>query len=160
MSWHKITLPLIPDAIDPQVVEIGKLGLAVYERENRPKGFAMLHTVRASEGHLNDKFLVYLSPVASEMCTEIAERYTLEPCGVPARNEPKIAWVFGDPLVKGELKENFEPEPGTIEWQWQQELEAQRAESFRLAEEAEAAAAAARAEAAQREAEQADSAQA
>ena len=103
MSWHKITLKLLPH-IDPQVVEIGKLGWEVFERENKPAGFAMLHATRASETDMDDTFLVYLSPVASELCTEIAERYTLEPCDVPARDEPDAAWVFGDPLVKGWLK--------------------------------------------------------
>ena len=118
MSWHKITLPRILNALDPKVLEIGKLGIEIWEKENKPAGFAMFHALRNSYGQLDDKFLVYLTPVASELCTEIAERYPLEPCDVPARNEPGIAYVFGDPLMMGALKEEFEPEPGTIEWDW------------------------------------------
>ena len=45
------------------------------------------------------------------MCGEmIGERYTLEPCDVPARDEPGIIWVFGDPLVMRQLKDKWEPE--------------------------------------------------
>ena len=109
MSWHKITLPLEME-IDPRVVEIGDLARACYQRENKPKGFGILHATRGSEGGLNDTRLVYLSPVASELCSEIGELYTLEPCDVPARDEPDIAWVFGDPLVMGWLKDKWEPE--------------------------------------------------
>lgn len=154
MSWHKITLPLKTDDIDPQVVEIGNLAKEAYARENQPKGFAMLHATRGSKGGHEDKFLVYLSPVAYELCAEaIGEHYTLEPCDVPARDEPDIAWVFGDPLVKNELKDKFEPEPGTEEWRRAQALQAQL-------EQAQAEYEAAQAEAAAKEAAQADSANA
>lgn len=154
MSWHKITLPLKTDDIDPQVVEIGNLAKEVYIRENQPKGFGMLHATRGSKGGHEDKFLVYLSPVAYELCAEtIGERYTLESCDVPARDEPNVAWVFGDPLVKNELKDKFEPEPGTFEWEKAQEWQAQ---IDRMNAEYEAA----QAEAAAKEAAQADSAQA
>ena len=103
MSWQRIVLPLIPDGIDPTVVEIGKLGIACYERENKPEGFGMFH---ASEGDLgpDQKFIVYLTPVAAELCTEIAERYSLEPCETPAYNDQGIAFVFGDPKTMGMLK--------------------------------------------------------
>ena len=121
MSWHKITLPLLTD-IDPKVVEIGKLVYDVYEKENKPGGFAMFHATRGSEKGLNDKQLIYLSPVAAELCREvISEKYELEACGVPARDEPDMAYVSGDPLVMKDLKEKFEPEPGTVEWDREQE---------------------------------------
>src|SRR5919107_2260888 len=101
MSWHKITLPLTME-IDPQVVEIGNLARACYERANKPEGFGMLHATRAGKDDGSDTRLVYLSPVASELCSEIAELYTLEPCDVPARDEPNVAWVLGDPRVMGQ----------------------------------------------------------
>jgi hypothetical protein len=110
MQWHKITLPLTME-IDPQVVEIGNLAKECYERENRPEGFGMLHATRGSEGGLHDTRLVYLSPVASELCSEIAELYPLEPCDVPACDEPNMAWVFGDARVMGQLKAKYEPAP-------------------------------------------------
>jgi hypothetical protein len=112
MSWHKITLPIPPmKEIDPKVVEIGDLAKACYAKENKPAGFGMLHATRGDDSLEHDTRLVYLSPVASEVCREaIGERYTLEPCDVPARDEPGIIWVFGDPLVMGMLKEHYEPE--------------------------------------------------
>ena len=122
MSWHKITLPLTL-TIDPEVVEIGKIATDVYEREKRPEGFAMLHATRGSKDGLSDTRLVYLSPVASELCTEIAERWTLEPCDVPARDEPNAAWCFGDPLVMGWLKEKWEPTPEEAEFVRRAQLE-------------------------------------
>ena len=108
MSWHKITLPLTME-IDPQVVEIGNLARACYERENKPEGFGMLHATRAGADGISDLRLVYLSPVAAELCPEIAELYTLEPCDVPARDEPNVAWVLGDPLVMGQLQDKYQP---------------------------------------------------
>jgi hypothetical protein len=107
MSWHRIVLPLTVE-IDPEVVRIGKLGLECYARENQPAGFAMFHATRGSEGGLDDKRIVYLSPVASELCKEIAENYQLEPCETPARDEPDIAYVFGDPLMMGQLQDKYE----------------------------------------------------
>ena len=110
MSWHKITLPFRSD-IDPRVVEIGDLARSIYERENRPAGFAMVHAARGDGSELNDTRLIYFSPVAAELCrSELPEHYTLEPCDVPARDEPMAAWVFGDPLVRNWLKEKWEPE--------------------------------------------------
>lgn len=96
--------------------------------------------------------------MAAELCKEVAEKYTLEPCDVPSRNEPDIYWVFGDPQVKNQLKETFEPEPGTVE---AARLEAQRAEIARGEEEFERLQARAKALAeatARAEAEAADSA--
>ena len=112
MSWHKITLPITSiNEIDPKVVEIGKLAWACYEKENKPAGFGMFHATRGSNPAEHDTRLVYLSPVAYEACREaIGERYTLEPCDVPARDEPGMIWVFGDPLVMGHLKDKWEPE--------------------------------------------------
>jgi hypothetical protein len=151
MSWHKITLPLL-NVVNPTVVHIGDLAKAVYEKENKPAGFAMFHATRASVDDMNDKFLIYLTPVASELCTEIAENFTLEPCDVPARDEPDVAFVFGDPLMKGQLKDKFEPEPGTVEWT---RMEKVRLAKIRAQEEYEAAQAelAAKAAAAQAESE-------
>ncbi len=110
MSWHKVTLP-IPSMkeIDPKVVEIGNLAKDCYEKENRPAGFGMLHASRGSNPNEHDTRFVYLSPVAYEVCREaIGERYTLEPCDVPARDEPGLIWVFGDPLVMGMLADKYE----------------------------------------------------
>ena len=164
MSWHKITLPLLGE-IDPKVVEIGKIVWEICEKENIPAGFAMLHATRGSVKGLDDKMLVYLSPVATELCREaLSEKYELEPCGVPARNEPDVAYVFGDPQVMSELKVWFEPEPGTVEWDREQErLRLEReGEEMQAKWEAEYAAQleAAKAEAAKAESDRADSAQA
>jgi hypothetical protein len=115
MSWHKITLPMKTE-IDPDVVEIGKLGWACYDRENKPEGFAMFHAARGVEGE-NGRFLVYLSPVATKLCPEILETYTAEPCEVPYRDEQDIAFVLGDPRVMGELREGYVAEGATEEAQ-------------------------------------------
>jgi hypothetical protein len=112
MSWHKITLPIPPrKEIDPKVVEIGDLAKACYAKENQPAGFGMFHATRTTTGNEleHDTRLIYLSPVAYEVCREaIGGRYTLEPCDVPARDEPGMIWVFGDPLVMGMLKDKYE----------------------------------------------------
>lgn len=112
MSWHKITLPL-PDSkeIDPKVVEIGDIAREYWEKENHPAGFGLFHATRGSNPLEHDTRLIYLSPVAYELCREaIGECYPLEPCDVPARDEPGMIWVFGDPLVMGMLKDKYEPE--------------------------------------------------
>ena len=118
MSWHKITLP-IPSLkeIDPKVVEIGDLAKGYWERENHPAGFGMLHASRGDNPSEHDTRFIYLSPVASELCREeLSEMYTLEPCDVPARDEPGIIWVFGDPLVMGWLKDKWEePEAEAVQ---------------------------------------------
>lgn len=107
MSWHRILLPLTPE-IDPNVVEIGKLGWACYEKENKPAGFAMFHASQGSEGGLDDKRIVYLSPVAAELFSEIAERFSVEPCEVPACDDPDMAFVFGDPTVMSKLRNTYQ----------------------------------------------------
>src|SRR2546423_14269922 len=107
MSWHRILLPLTTD-IDPEVVKIGKLGWDCYERENKPAGFAMFHATEASKEGSSENWVVYLSPVAASLCTEIKESYTVEPCDVPARDEPNVAFVFGDPLMMGQLQDSYE----------------------------------------------------
>ena len=117
MSWHKITLP-IPSMkeIDPKVVEIGDLVREGWERENKPAGFGMFHASRGDNPAEHDTRFIYLSPVASEVCREaLSEAYTLEPCDVPARDEPGMIWVFGDPLVMGMLKEKWEPEAEAVQ---------------------------------------------
>src|SRR6478609_11536304 len=82
MSWHKITLPIPPTKeIDPKVVEIGDIAKDCYQTANKPAGFGMLHATRGSNPLEHDTRLVYLSPVAYEVCSEaIGEHYTLEPC--------------------------------------------------------------------------------
>jgi hypothetical protein len=96
---------------DPKVVEIGDIVRTSWLGENKPAGFGMLHASRGSDPNEHDTRLIYLSPVASELCREaLSESYTLEPCDVPARDEPGIIWVFGDPLVMGWLKDKWEPE--------------------------------------------------
>ncbi|HEU4508733.1 MAG TPA: hypothetical protein VFR78_10880 [Pyrinomonadaceae bacterium] len=132
MSWYKITFPLTTVDNDPKVVDIGRIAWEVFERENRPKGFGMLHATRGSFDGLNDLRLVYLSPVAAELCTEVREKYPMEPCDVPACDEPDIYWIMGDPLVKNELKPTWEPEPGSVE---AARAEAKRAELERGMEE-------------------------
>ena len=117
MSWHKITLP-IPEMkeIDPKVVDIGELAKECWERENKPAGFGMFHASRGDNPNEHDTRFIYLSPVATEVCREaLSEDYTLEPCDVPARDEPGMIWVFGDPLVMGMLKEKWEPEDEVTE---------------------------------------------
>lgn len=117
MSWHKITLPL-PNMkdIDPKVVEIGDIGKACWDKENRPAGFGMFHATRGSNPLEHDTRIVYFSPVAYEVCREaIGDRYTLEPCDVPARDEPNMIWVFGDPLVMGQLKDKWDPEAEQVQ---------------------------------------------
>ena len=112
MSWHKITLP-IPSMkeIDPTVVEIGNIAREYWEQENKPAGFGMLHASRGVNEMEHDTRLIYLSPVASELCGEtLREQFTLEACEAPARDEPGIIWVFGDPLVMGTLRDKWEPE--------------------------------------------------
>jgi hypothetical protein len=112
MSWHKITLPIPPKKeIDPKVVEIGDVARECWTGENKPAGFGMLHASRGKNPEEHDTRFVYLSPVAAELCGEaLSENFTLEPCDVPARDEPGIIWVFGDPLVMGMLKDKWEPE--------------------------------------------------
>ena len=112
MSWHKITLPISSmKEIDPKVVEIGDRVRERWLGENKPAGFGMLHASRGSDPNEHDTRFVYLSPVASELCSEVLnEDYPLEACDVPARDEPGMIWVFGDPLVMGMLKDKWEPE--------------------------------------------------
>lgn len=136
MSWHKITLPLVTHQTDPNVVQIADIAKAIWKRENMPAGFAMFHATRGSVGELDDKMLVYLSPVAAELCSaEIGKSFTVEPCGVPARDEPNAAFVFGDMRVMSDLKEYFEPEPGTIEWDRAEALRLEREEGQRIYDE-------------------------
>lgn len=103
MSWQRIVLPVLHE-VDPKVVEIGSLGRDIYERENKPEGFGMFHASEESEDRLNDRFFIYLTPVAAEMCSEIAERFSLEPCEAPGHNDSNIAFVLGDPRSMSLLK--------------------------------------------------------
>ena len=70
----------------------------------------MFHAARGMHGEPDSKFIVYLSPVASELCSEIFESYTFEPCEVPARDEQDIAFVLGDPRTMGQLEETCLPD--------------------------------------------------
>ena len=104
MPWHKTTFPLSTE-INPDVVKIGNLGWTCYHRSNNAEGFGMFHATRGMHGEPDSNFIVYLSPVASELCPEILESYTFEPCEVPARDEQDIAFVLGDPRSMGLLQE-------------------------------------------------------
>jgi len=122
MSWQKITRPLTME-IDPEIVRIGKICQDRFEGENRPEGFAMFHATRGSEGGLNDTRIVYLSPVAAEYCRELLGDYTLEACDAPARDEPNMVYVFGDPRAMSLLKKQYEPTDEERVW-----IEAQKAQ--------------------------------
>ena len=107
MSWNRVLLPLTSDTC-PDTVEIGRLGWEVYRREQEPAGFAMFHATISSENGLIEKRVVYLSPAASALCENIAEKYSLEPCKPPARDEPNMAFVFGDPRMMGQLRDSVD----------------------------------------------------
>lgn len=107
MSWNRILLPLRGDTC-PDTIEIGRLGWEVYRREKEPAGFAMFHATIGSEKGLVETRVVYLSPVASSLCENIAEKYSLEPCKTPARDEPNMAFVFGDPRMMGQLRDSVD----------------------------------------------------
>jgi hypothetical protein len=110
MSWQKITLPIVEEQpIDPKVVEIGNFVVNRCVQLNTPAGFGMFHASRGNDKVQHDKRLIYLTPVAAELCPELRENYTLEPCDVPARDEPDMAFVFGDPLTMGHLADKYDP---------------------------------------------------
>ena len=62
----------------------------------------------SGQGDLDTRMIIYLSPVASEVCREISEKYPFEPCKPPARNEPNMAYVFGDPRMMGQLRDSMD----------------------------------------------------
>ena len=107
MSWNRIVLPLTGDD-SPETVEIGTLGWEVYRREMEPAGFAMFHVTLTDERDRQVERIVYLSPVAASLCRNIAEKYPVEPCKTPARDEPNIAFVFGDPRMMGQLRDSMD----------------------------------------------------
>ena len=107
MSWNRIVLPLTGDT-SPETVEIGNLGWEVYRQEQEPVGFAMFHVTHIDEQGREATRIVYLSPVASDLCQNVAKKYSLEPCKVPARDEPNIAFVFGDPRMMGQLRDSMD----------------------------------------------------
>jgi hypothetical protein len=90
----------------PDTVEIGELGWEVYRREKEPAGFAMFHASILGEDGQPEKRVVYLSPVAASLCKNIAGKYSCEPCKAPARDEPNMAFVFGDPRMMGQLRDS------------------------------------------------------
>ena len=104
MSWHKITFPSTTDD-HPDVLQIGQLAGEGFFRANKPQGFGMFHAKRGVPNQPGAIIIVYLSPVASEVCPEIFESYKFEPCEAPARNEQDIAFVIGDPWTMTLLQE-------------------------------------------------------
>lgn len=107
MSWNRIMLPFKSD-VCPHVVKIGEMAWDCYRRANQPAGFALFHAT-AGLGEGDDDFrIVYFSPVASEVCREISEEYPFEPCKPPARDEPNVAYVFGDPLMMGKMRDSVD----------------------------------------------------
>lgn len=105
MFWTRIVLPLTGDD-SPDTVKIGNLGWEVYRREKEPAGFAMFHVTITDERDRQIERIVYLSPIASSLCQNIAAEYEVEPCKTPARDEPNIAFVFGDPRMMGQLRDS------------------------------------------------------
>ena len=93
MSWNRIVLPLKGETC-PDTIEIGQLGWEVYRQE---KELALLSKPEVSTG-----------TVASSLCENIGEKYPLEPCKAPARDEPNIAFVFGDPRMMGQLRDSVD----------------------------------------------------
>jgi hypothetical protein len=107
MSWNKIVLPLTLDTC-PDTVRIGEMAWDCYRRANQPEGFALFHAAAGPGDGTIDQRIVYFSPVASEVCREIGEHYPLEPCKTPARDEPNVAYVFGDPRMMGQLRDSVD----------------------------------------------------
>lgn len=106
-SWNRIVLPVKLE-VCPDTVAIGNMAWDCYRRANQPDGFAMFHaTDGPPDGDLNSRMIIYFSPVASEVCREISEKYPFEPCKTPARDEPSIAYVFGDPRMMGQLRDSM-----------------------------------------------------
>jgi len=106
-SWNRIVLPLKLEGC-PDTVEIGRIAWECYRRAKEPAGFAMFHAADGPGEGDNDHRLIYLSPVASEVCREISEKYPFEPCRTPARDEPNMAYVFGDPQMMGQLRDSVD----------------------------------------------------
>ena len=107
MSWNRIVLPLNMENC-PDTIQIGNLGWEAYRREKEPAGFAMFHASILDAKGEPEKRVVYLTPVASALCQNIAGKYSLEPCKAPARDEPSMAFVFGDPRMMGQLRESMD----------------------------------------------------
>ena len=106
-SWNRIVLPFTLE-ISPDMVKIGEMAWDCYRRANEPQGFAMFHASEGVGDADNDFWIVYFSPVASEVCREISEKYPFEPCKTPARDEPNMAYVFGDPRMMGQLRDSVD----------------------------------------------------
>ena len=108
-SWNRIVVPVQLDNAD--TVAVGNMAWDCYRRANQPEGFAMFHATEgdhSGQGDLDTRMIIYLSPVASEVCREISEKYPFEPCKPPARNEPNMAYVFGDPRMMGQLRDSMD----------------------------------------------------
>lgn len=109
MSWNRILLPVTTEPC-PDTVAIGKLAWDIYYREQKPAGFAMFHASIGGDDGMNVTRVIYFTPVASSLCGEIAETYPFESCEPPFRDERNIAFVFGDPLMMGHLREPINEE--------------------------------------------------
>ena len=109
MSWNRILLSLKTENTSDSIVEIGHLAWEHYRREKEPEGFAMFHaTDNLENGGMGETFIVYLSPIASSVCSQIGEKYPFEECKAPARDEPNMAFVFGDPKMMGKLRDSVD----------------------------------------------------
>src|SRR5918998_6816263 len=87
-SWNRIVLPFTQE-ISPDMVKIGEMAWDGYRRAGEPQGFAMFHATEGPGDGEHDKWIVYLTPVASEVCREISENYPFEALSrPPARDEP------------------------------------------------------------------------
>jgi hypothetical protein len=106
-SWNRIVLPFTQE-VSPDMVAIGQMAWDCYRRANEPKSFAVFHASEGPGDGEHDKWIVYLSPVASEICREISEKYPFEACKPPARDEPNMAYVFGDPQMMGQLRDSVD----------------------------------------------------
>lgn len=109
MSWNRIVVPFTVD-ISPDLVEIGQMAWDCYRRAGEPKEFAMFHASEGpGTGDEKDRWIVYFTPLASEVCRKISEKYPFQPCErPPARDEPNMAYVFGDPRMMGQLRDSVE----------------------------------------------------
>jgi hypothetical protein len=132
MSWHKIAFPSTTDD-NPDVLKIGQLAGEGFFRADKPQGFGMYHAKRGVPNQPDAIIIVYLSPVACEVCPEIFESYKFEPCEAPALNEQDIAFVIGDPWSKTLLQEWYGGKrPLTLSEEERQALTPEQAETIIL----------------------------
>ena len=128
MSWHKTTFPSTSED-HPDVLNAGRLATEAFMKANKPQGFGMFHAKRGVPDAPGAILIVYVTPVASEVCTELFETYKFEPCEAPFTGEQNMAYVLGDPWSMTLLQETRFPVQPTAE-----ELEAQAAAAAAEAE--------------------------